>query len=273
MFFFYFLVVVEHRQDQGGTWGSSDPLNDTCTNRQRTRIAFPAISRMLTQQLAATPSASHHPRAPSASVSTPPPFGPRPLHATIATLIRRFTTYDKHWNPTKHTTTIGHQLFVKIKSHQIRSNDFPKYHSQLRPCFALVHSNHCVDKTCELPYTDQTNIPFPLPCSLARITPPLYSHPINLYYGLYPVDMDVCNFFVSAYQAELLLCLATKPTMVWYARNIPELQSTNRTIGFTGPTCRLITHQTTNCTQQLYKDKHTRVAAQRYNHPDPYTPL
>ena len=25
MFFFYFLVVVEHRQDQGGTWGSSDP--------------------------------------------------------------------------------------------------------------------------------------------------------------------------------------------------------------------------------------------------------
>ena len=27
MFFFYFLVVVEHRQDQGGTWVSSDPIS------------------------------------------------------------------------------------------------------------------------------------------------------------------------------------------------------------------------------------------------------
>ena len=35
MFFFYFLVVVEHRQDQGGTWGSSDPSDQTSFRKGR----------------------------------------------------------------------------------------------------------------------------------------------------------------------------------------------------------------------------------------------
>ena len=74
----------------------------------------------------------------------------------------------------------------------------------------------------------------------------MYSQLITLYYGLYPVDMNVSDFIASAYQVELVLCLATKPEMGWYARNMSELQSSNRTIGFTGPTHRLITHQATS---------------------------
>jgi len=61
--------------------------------------------------------------------------------------------------------------------------------------------------------------------------------------------------------------------MSWYARNMSELQPPNRTIGFTRPTRGLINHQTTSWTQQLYKDKHTRVAPQRDHQPHPYTPL
>ena len=40
-----------------------------------------------------------------------------------------------------------------------------------------------------------------------------------------------------------------------------------------GPTRRLITHQATSWTQQLYKDKNTRMDAQKFHHPDPTTPL
>ena len=94
---------------------------------------------------------------------------------------------------------------------------------------------------------------------------------MNLYYGLYPVDTDVSDFIANAYQAELILRLATKPEMGWYARNMSELQSPNRNTSFTGSTRHLITQQATSWTQQLYKDKHARVAAQRYNHSDPYT--
>ena len=96
---------------------------------------------------------------------------------------------------------------------------------------------------------------------------------MNLYYGLCPVDTDVSDFIASVYQVELILRLATKPEMGWYARNMSELQSPNRTIGFTGTTRRLITHQATSWTQQLYKDKHTRAVAQKYHQPNPYTPL
>ena len=40
-----------------------------------------------------------------------------------------------------------------------------------------------------------------------------------------------------------------------------------------GPTRRLITHQATSWTQQLYKDKNARASTQTYHHPNPYTPL
>ena len=69
---------------------------------------------------------------------------------------------------------------------------------------------------------------------------------MNLYYGIYPVDTDVSGIIASAYQAELILRLATKPEMGWYARNMSEVQSPNRTFGFTGSTRRVITHQTAN---------------------------
>ena len=96
---------------------------------------------------------------------------------------------------------------------------------------------------------------------------------MNLYYGFYHVDTDVSDFIASVYQAELGPHLAIKSEMGCYVRNMSELQSPNHTIGFTGPTHRLVTHQATSWTQQLYKDKHTRAATQYYNHPDPYTPL
>ena len=103
-------------------------LSTTYTNIQRIRSVFPAISSMLAQRLAATQSASHHIRTTSNCLTTPPPVGPLQLYNTIAVQIRHLTPCDRQWNPTKHTTTIGHQLYVKIKSHQFRPNAFPKYH-------------------------------------------------------------------------------------------------------------------------------------------------
>ena len=248
-------------------------LTNKCTNRQRTRTVYPAISRMLAQRLAATQPTNNHPRAPHARDPTISAIGPLILHNTITTQIQHIFPPGRHWNPTKHLTTIGLHLFVKIKSHQLCSTGAPKYYAHPQPCYALVHSNHWVDKTCELPYAAPTTIQFPIPCSLVRLTAPLYYQPMNLYYGLYPVDTDVSDFIASAYQAELILRQSTKPEMGWYARNMSELQSPNRTIGFIGPTRRLITHQATSWTQQLYKDKNVRASAQKYHHPNPYTPL
>ena len=47
---------------------------------------------------------------------------------------------------------------------------------------------------------------------------------MNMYYGLYPLDTDVSDFVVTAYQAELILRLVTKPEIGWYTRNMTELQ-------------------------------------------------
>ena len=69
---------------------------------------------------------------------------------------------------------------------------------------------------------------------------------MNLYYDLYPVDTDVSDFTDIAYQAEIVLRLATKLETEWCARNMIELQLPNRTIGSTGPTRHLITHQATS---------------------------
>ena len=85
---------------------------------------------------------------------------------------------------------------------------------------------------------------------------------MNIFYGLYPVDTNVSDFTAWAYNADIILCLTIKPEMGWYARNMSDLQSSNRTIGFMGPTRRLITHQATSWTQKLYKDTNTRRDAQ-----------
>ena len=94
---------------------------------------------------------------------------------------------------------------------------------------------------------------------------------MNMYYSIYPIDTDVSDFTAVAYQAKIILRLVTKPQMGWYARNMAELQKHNRTIGFMGPTRRLITHQATSWTHQLYKDNATRRDAQRLHHPHPTT--
>ena len=122
---------------------------------------------------------------------------------------------------TSHTDT-QHSVH-KIQSHHLRSNGQSKYHASVQSCLALVHSNHWVDKTCELPYTDNRTCPFPLRCTSTRITSPLYILPMNMLHGLYPVDTDVSDFTVCAYNAEIILHLATKPEMGWYARNMSEL--------------------------------------------------
>ena len=96
---------------------------------------------------------------------------------------------------------------------------------------------------------------------------------MNMYYGLYQVDTKVSDFTAVAYQAEIILRLATKPKMGWYARNMAELQKPNRTISFMSPTRRLNTHQATSRTQQLYKDNDTRRDTQRLHHPHPTTPM
>ena len=134
-----------------------------------------------------------------------------------------------------HTTDLGAQLYVKIKSHQFRPDGTPKYITGLQSCLALLHNNHWIDKTCELP-NSVPNFPlFPLTCIHCRTALPLYCTPMTMYCGLYCVDID-------AYQNKLILWLATKSEMRWYAWNMPELQPPNRTIGFTGPTRQLITH-------------------------------
>ena len=94
-----------------------------------------------------------------------------------------------------------------------------------------------------------------------------------MYYSLYPKDTDESDFTAVAYQAEIILPLVTTPEMGWYVCNMEELQKPNRTIGFMGPTHRLITLQTISWTHQLYKDKDTRREAQRIHHPHPTNPL
>ena len=135
---------------------------------------------------------------------------------------------------------------MKIKSHQLRSNGYPKYNAQPQPCLVMVHINHWANKTCELPYANQTTHSFPLRSQTARITLPLYFYPMNIYYGLYFVNNHVSDFIATAYQANITLYLATKLEIDWYARNMSGLQSPNRTKGFTGPTYRIITHQVTS---------------------------
>ena len=105
----------------------------------------------------------------------------------------------------------GRTTICENKSQQLRPNGTQKYNTGPQPCLALVHSNHWADKTYELSLSVQTSPPLPLTCNHSRITSPLYYYPMNMYYGLYPLDTDVSDFVVTAYQAELILRLVTKP--------------------------------------------------------------
>ena len=75
------------------------------------------------------------------------------LDTTLAQ-IRKMPPCGKIWIPNKHISIIHTTLYLKLKSYQLRSNRFPKYHSQSQSSFALVHSSHWTEKTCELPHID-----------------------------------------------------------------------------------------------------------------------
>lgn len=139
-------------------------------------------------------------------------------------------------------------------------------HYPLQSCLDLVRSNHCMDKTCELPHTDSITHTFLLRCTTTLILSSLYIHPMNMYYDLYLMDTDVSNFTTVSYQAEIILRLATKHDMGWYARNMVELQPLNRTIGLIGTARRYISHQVTSLKQQLCKNTNTRAHTQRLHH-------
>ena len=105
-------------------------LRITFTNRQRTRTVFPAINIKLTQRLDTTQSPSQLTPDTSVVLPTPTTMTTPTLHDTIVTKIRQINPCENRWNPDKYTTTIGTQLYVKIKSHQLRSNGYPKYNAK-----------------------------------------------------------------------------------------------------------------------------------------------
>ena len=136
--------------------------------------------------------------------------------------------------PYKHITPIHTTVYIKIKSYQLRSNGYPKYHTHPQSYMDLVHSNQWVDKICELPHAIYSSYALPLRYNTTHIRSSLYFHLMNMYYGIYPVDTDVSNFTTIAYQDKTILRLAIKQEMSWYNRNMNELQTLNRTIGFMG---------------------------------------
>ena len=123
-------------------------LSKMFSNIQLTQIVFPATSRMLAKRFKATQSPSSLTYDTSVISSIPTNMMTPKLHDTIATQIQQINLFENKWNPDKHTTIIGSQMYVKIKSHQLRSNRHPKYNAKPQSCLTLVHINHLVNKTC-----------------------------------------------------------------------------------------------------------------------------
>ena len=132
------------------------------TNRQRTRTVFPAISRMLAQRLEATDVHANPPSLPIHDDHNSPVNDTPTIMEYVIQQINKMAPCGKTWIPSKHLTLTHSIVYIKIQSHQLRSNGQPKYHASAQSCLALVHSNHWADKTCELPYTDNRTYPFPL---------------------------------------------------------------------------------------------------------------
>ena len=145
-------------------------VGTTSTHRHLTRTVFPAISRMLAQRLKASQTGTLPRNDTPTPVPTPFLMGPLTLHETIALQIGQMGYCCKTWNPTRHVTVMGAQLYVKIKSHQLRPNGTPTYNTGPQPCLALVHDNHWADKTCELLLSLPSSPPFPITCVHSRIT-------------------------------------------------------------------------------------------------------
>ena len=144
-------------------------LGHSYTNRQRTRSVFPAISRMLAQRLEATSSRilvdmSQNDHSITCNEADTPT-----LMNSIMTQIRAIPPCGKIWLPHYHINVVQHTIYIKIKSHQLKSNGYPKYRQEPQPCLALVHSNHWADKTCELLLLNTSQNSFPLRCTITRI--------------------------------------------------------------------------------------------------------
>ena len=104
------------------------------------------------------------------------------LMDTILVQIRKLSPCGKTWIPHQYITPIHTTVYIKIKSHQLRSNGYAKYHVRPQLYLALVHSNHWADKTCELPHANTLQHTFPLRCDTTRICFLLYFHPLKMYY-------------------------------------------------------------------------------------------
>ena len=117
-------------------------VGTTSTHRQLTRTVFPTISRMLAQRLEASQTSTLPRHDPPTPLPTPILMGSLTLHKTIVLQIGQMEYCGKKWNPTRHATVMGSQLYVKINSHQLRPNGTQKYNTRPQPCLALVHSNH-----------------------------------------------------------------------------------------------------------------------------------
>lgn len=89
-------------------------IGNTYTNRQRSRTAFPAISKILAQRLEATtivtshsPTYRHH--------TSPHPIDETPtLIDTIITQIKNMPPWGKTWLPTEHITIIDTRVYIEI---------------------------------------------------------------------------------------------------------------------------------------------------------------
>ena len=207
------------------------------TTRHLARSLYPSISRSLAHRLRhITNTHAHHHCS-----NVHPPTYLEHITAEILTFIRNLPSSTPDWQP-RHITTIHQHTYIKIKSHQLQRTGLPQRDRQPQPFLAHAHANHWADITVDIP-THKLPLPhFPCPTSSYRIRSPLYNPPFVIFYGIYPIDSDMTTFLHQPYQAELLACLATKPEMRWYARHTRELEPPNRTIGYTCPICRLLTH-------------------------------
>ena len=101
-----------------------------------------------------------------------------PRNGSFKTTLRhcRVDTPDppcgKTCNLDTHITDIDLQLYVRIKSHQLRSNRYPIYNDRLQPCMVLVHISHWADKCVNFLIPIQLHINFPV-----GVTPCAYSSP------------------------------------------------------------------------------------------------
>ena len=171
----------------------------TYINRKRTWIVFPATSRKLTQRLEVTNPTQSYNQTHQHNIALYTDDETKTLHMIIITQICKIPLYGKKWTSKKHINDINTQLYIKIKSHKLHSNGYPEYYIRPQPCIVLMYINHWADRTRELLYTDQMTHPFSMQRNTTRILSPLYFRPMNMYYGLYPIDTDVSNFTAVAY--------------------------------------------------------------------------